>query len=1211
MHLKRRLEYSSEYPISECQILKESWRSYIVASPGQLRNRKVPQHYHGATICCDGQLIRDQAIFSAPAKIPQDHLPHHITALITKLGASNMVKTRMGMLDLRVQASTLNTKLSGARVANVYDAHNGRTYVLKLAVPPKEDENRPWEKKLLLIESGSRIHITAYDREKDLPTGFCLKLRKHLRARRLDCVRQVGGDRILELVFSGGGEVVARLIVEMFSGGNILLTDMEYTILTLLRTYRPVDGGKGALAVRERYPVEKGRIADKLGFSEFRDCVRRAVSNVPGEEEMKKAQNRAARRKLVDKSIPKKALAIVLKMEPALIEHALLKGGFSEGSLTHLMEDDNVLSRVFEEIERINDVIRQRIEGGEVGGVIVCAAEEGSKKYDEFWPFLFEQFKGRRVEEFESFDEAADDFFSRLEAERAEAAQLKREAGVFRKVDKLANELKGQVSMFENARDLSWERAQAIEGNIAEVEAAITVIRSAIAAAVSWDGLAKMVAEEKKNGNPVAEIIHSLQLEKNEITLMLEDTFGVHDEEEEEEEGDDDDGNDSNDDDDDDEEDGDDVFNTQNDDGGAARNGGGSRPVSQCGRRRQKFEPTAQTRKALLVSVDLSLGAHANARRHYEIRKSAAAKMEKAVAVTDRTLKAASKRAATEAHKIEEEAVAASIRARRKTLWFEKFFWFVSSENYLVVAGRDAQQNELLVNRYLAPADIYVHADLAGASSVIVKNRRRLGTSTHAEIPRMTLEQAGTFAMCRSAAWESKIVTSAWWVRASQISKTTASGAYLPTGSFIIRGKKNFLDPAQLVMGLAFIFKVDEASAVRHKGEREVRGLDEEDKEEVVSEEVKRLKSTGILGNVVPEAASETVLDELQEHSDSVDQEKSHVFSGNDKNLGKTVVQEEPETTSTDQVEEDVDGEQKEEQECFKDESELVSLQKVPRTKKKHMSAKERRARKSANASAQTSFDGSVLSSEQDSDISGSAGAPTKKNSKSNAQLPRGKKHKLRKMKKYSDQDEEERRIALAVLGSKPIKEEEHGEEEYDTDSKEDDSNDPGGKNRNPHSEHLKRREHDERRETMRLLQEEGLEELANLEKETLETLDVLTAIPESTDTVQFALPVCAPYGALTNYRYKVKLMPGSTKRGKAYRSAMVLFQKQAEKDLSRFKQERDAIRLSPESDGIQGMLGSVKIMAPGLAEAQRAVQKAKKGSTKKDGSSKKGARQK
>ena len=32
---------------------------------------------------------------------------------------------------------------------------------------------------------------------------------------------------------------------------------------------------------------------------------------------------------------------------------------------------------------------------------------------------------------------------------------------------------------------------------------------------------------------------------------------------------------------------------------------------------------------------------------------------------------------------------------------FEKFFWFISSENYLVIGGRDQQQNEIIVKKYL------------------------------------------------------------------------------------------------------------------------------------------------------------------------------------------------------------------------------------------------------------------------------------------------------------------------------------------------------------------------------------------------------------------------------------------------------------------------------------------------------------------------------
>ena len=79
------------------------------------------------------------------------------------------------------------------------------------------------------------------------------------------------------------------------------------------------------------------------------------------------------------------------------------------------------------------------------------------------------------------------------------------------------------------------------------------------------------------------------------------------------------------------------------------------------------------------------------------------------------------------------------------------------------VAGRDAQQNEMLVKRYMAQPDIYVHADLHGAGSVIIKN------PSGGQVPPKTLNEAGQMAVCYSAAWESKVVTSAYWVESSQV----------------------------------------------------------------------------------------------------------------------------------------------------------------------------------------------------------------------------------------------------------------------------------------------------------------------------------------------------------------------------------------------------------------------------------------------------------
>ena len=133
--------------------------------------------------------------------------------------------------------------------------------------------------------------------------------------------------------------------------------------------------------------------------------------------------------------------------------------------------------------------------------------------------------------------------------------------------------------------------------------------------------------------------------------------------------------------------------------------------------------------------------------------------------------------------------------------------------------------------------DVYVHADLHGATSVIIKN------PTGQPVPPKTLNEAGCMAVSYSAAWEARIVTSAWWVHHSQVSKTAPSGEYLTTGSFMIRGKKNFLPPCYLMMGFGFLFKLDETSIENHLNERKVRAVEDTELVEVRSERFSKILS--------------------------------------------------------------------------------------------------------------------------------------------------------------------------------------------------------------------------------------------------------------------------------------------------------------------------------------------------------------------------------
>ena len=58
-----------------------------------------------------------------------------------------------------------------------------------------------------------------------------------------------------------------------------------------------------------------------------------------------------------------------------------------------------------------------------------------------------------------------------------------------------------------------------------------------------------------------------------------------------------------------------------------------------------------------------------------------------------------------------------------------------------MIGGRDQQQNELLVKRYMRARDLYVHADVSGAASVVVKN------PSPGDVPPRTLSEAGQAAV--------------------------------------------------------------------------------------------------------------------------------------------------------------------------------------------------------------------------------------------------------------------------------------------------------------------------------------------------------------------------------------------------------------------------------------------------------------------------------
>nr|XP_023684122.1 nuclear export mediator factor NEMF isoform X1 [Paramormyrops kingsleyae] len=1082
------------------------------------------------------------------------------------------MKTRFNTVDIRAVIAEINATFIGMRVYNVYDIDN-KTYLIRL--------QKPESKAVLLLESGIRIHSTEYDWPKNLmPSGFAMKCRKHLKSRRLVSVKQLGIDRIVDMQF-GSDEAAYHLIVELYDRGNIVLTDHEYTILNLLRV-RTAEAEDVKIAVRERYPLESARLPEPLVSLER---LTEMLSSGPKGEQVKRILNPH------------------FSYGASLIEHCLMEVGISG-----FMKADDQFS-VTQDVPKILDALRKAEEYMEKTanfsgkGYIIQKSEkkpsldpdkttEELLTYEEFHPFLFAQHANSHYVEFVSFDKAVDEFFSKMESQKMDMKALHQEKQAMKKLDNVRKDHEQRLGALQQAQEADRLKGELVEMNLPIVERALQVVQSALANQVDWTEIGLIVKEAQAAGDLVACAIKELKLQTNHITMLLQNPYIDSEEEDREDVGE-----------------------------MEEAKGQKSKKKNKSKIQKNKF----QKNKAMMVDVDLSLSAYANAKKYYDHKRNAAKKEQKTVEAAEKAFKSAEKKTK---QTLKEVQTVVTIQKARKVYWFEKFLWFISSENYLIIAGRDQQQNEMIVKRYLKTGDIYVHADLHGATSCVIKN------PTGEPIPPRTLTEAGTMAVCYSAAWDAKVITSAWWVHHNQVSKTAPTGEYLSTGSFMIRGKKNFLPPSYLMMGFAFLFKVDEQCVWRHKGERKVKTL-AEDMESVTSSTAELLtEGEEITGDdsanecdgedgenegerevKMEDAGAEDEGQNENEEADSIELEDMGEEAEEDEEGEQQLAMEEEEQSSEEEGQE-ADAEVKTEEveisfpdttiplphllpnRTFQGTSTAFKAESVTQSEgeaqgRKHLTAKQRREmkKKKQKQDGDEDQEGVDTKSEEACPAAANQGKLTAgKGGASQQPLKRGQKNKMKKIKdKYKDQDEEDRELMMKLLGSAGSNKEEKGEkggkkgkkgrgkEEFSR--KEKPVPKPraqGGVPKKPESregdEESRAGEQDDKDADDADQENPGAEDAANL-------LDSLSGQPHPEDVLLFAVPVCAPYTALTNYKHKVKLTPGTQKKGKAAQASLSSFMRARETTT----REKDLLRSVKDSELSRNMPGKVKVSAPNL----------------------------
>ena len=198
------------------------------------------------------------------------------------------------------------------------------------------------------------------------------------------------------------------------------------------------------------------------------------------------------------------------------------------------------------------------------------------------------------------------------------------------------------------------------------------------------------------------------------------------------------------------------------------------------------------------IIIDPKLTIPENAENYYEKAKKAKRKTKGALIAIENTKKQLEDIKSKKDIAMENISVPKK-RVKKNLKWYEKLRWFLSSDGHLIVGGRDANSNESIVKKYLDPKDIYLHADIHGASSIAIKLNGD-------EINDTLLKESGEFAASFSSAWSMGFTSQdVFWVHPEQVTKTPESGEFLAKGSFVIRGHRNYIRGARVKLAIGIV----------------------------------------------------------------------------------------------------------------------------------------------------------------------------------------------------------------------------------------------------------------------------------------------------------------------------------------------------------------------------------------------------------------------
>ncbi|MDZ5810890.1 ribosome rescue protein RqcH [Halorubrum sp. AD140] len=659
-------------------------------------------------------------------------------------------KRELSSIDLAALVTELN-RYEGAKVDKAY-LYDDDLLRLKL-----RDFDRGRVELMIEVGDVKRAHVAAPEHVADAPgrpPNFAKMLRNRMSGADFAGVSQYEFDRILTFEFEREDENTT-LVAELFGQGNIAALDETGEVVGSLSTVR-LKSRTVAPGAQYEYPASRLNPLD-VSLGGFERHMRDSDSDVV------------------------RTLATQLNLGGLYAEEVCTRAGVEKETPVEEATDDQ-LRALHEALERIGE----RLRSGDVDPRVYEEALEGGgddgesaadPRVVDVTPFPLAEHEGLPSVGFDSFNAAVDEYFYRLDREGGGDDAAPADASPSRpdfeeeiaKQERIIEQQRGAIEGFEEQAEAERERAELLYANYDLVDEVLSTVRDAREAEVPWEEIAETLDAGAEQGIPAAEAVVDVDGGAGTVTVELADGHDGSDE--------------------------------SDGDGDSVR-----------------------------VELDASTGVEVNADRLYQEAKRIEAKREgamEAIESTRRELEAVEKRKAEwEAKEAadedggsgddeegdEDEAEyetdwlsRASIPIRRPDDWYDRFRWFHTSTGYLVIGGRNADQNEELVKKYMGKHDRFFHTQAHGGPVTLLKASGPSESADPVDFSEETLREAAQFAVSYSSDWkDGRGAGDAYMVEPDQVSKTPESGEYIEKGSFVIRGDRTYFEdvPCRVAVGV-------------------------------------------------------------------------------------------------------------------------------------------------------------------------------------------------------------------------------------------------------------------------------------------------------------------------------------------------------------------------------------------------------------------------